>query len=78
MKQKNEDISFEEALLMLERSAAALKGEESTLEDALKHYEEGMQHYNRCVSLLSEAKKKVEIFDKTKQELKEFQTAARS
>ena len=56
MKQKNSDLSFEEALLQLERSAEALKGEEASLEDALKHYEEGMQHYQHCVSLLAEAK----------------------
>ncbi|MDD2483560.1 MAG: exodeoxyribonuclease VII small subunit [Eubacteriales bacterium] len=78
MKQKNSDLSFEEALLQLERSAEALKGEEASLEDALKHYEEGMQHYQHCVTLLAEAKKKIEIFDKNKQELKEFQNSTRS
>jgi len=78
MKQKSEELSFEEALFHLERSAEALKGNEATLEDVLKHYEEGMQYYNRCVALLTEAKQKIEIFDRNKKELKEFPTSVRS
>ena len=72
MAAKNKELTFEEALSLLEKSAEALKGDDTTLEESMKQYEQGMQYYNRCVSLLSEAKKKIEIFDRSKEELKEF------
>jgi exodeoxyribonuclease VII small subunit len=78
MAAKNKELTFEEALSLLEHSAEALKSDDTTLEEAMNQYEQGMQYYNRCVALLSEAKKKIEIYDRSKEELKEFQTLIRS
>lgn len=65
-------ITFEEALAGLEQSAEALKREDVTLEDAIRRYEEGLEFYKHCSELLSDAKQKIEIFDRQTEELKEF------
>lgn len=72
MATKKNEPSFEEALALLEGSAQALRSESTTLEDALKHYESGMQYYERCMNLLTEAKQKIELYDRSKEELREF------
>jgi exodeoxyribonuclease VII small subunit len=56
--------SFEEALAGLERSVEALKGEGTTLESVIGHFEEGMDFYKRCETMLNEAKQKIEIYGK--------------
>lgn len=69
---KNEELSFEKAMEELERSAAALKQEGTTLEEAMRQFEEGMVYYNRCMDLLSNAKQKIMLYDKKQEMLKEL------
>ncbi|MDR2771446.1 MAG: exodeoxyribonuclease VII small subunit [Clostridiales Family XIII bacterium] len=56
--------SFEEALAGLERSVEALKSEGTTLAGVVKSFEEGMAFYERCETVLNEAKQKIEVYGK--------------
>lgn len=67
-----ENLSFEESLEGLESSVASLKSENTTLEEALVHFEEGMQFYEKCKGHLTAANKKIQVYDKVKQELSDF------
>ncbi len=64
MASKKDNVSFEEALSGLERSAEILKKDGTTLEEAMKRFEEGVAYYNHCNDLLSQAKQKIEVFEK--------------
>ena len=64
--------SFEEALAGLENAADALKSDNTTLEEALLRFEEGMQYYVKCKEHLTAANEKVKIYDKVKQELTDY------
>ena len=55
-------ITFEEALTKLEASSENLKKENTTLEEALKYFEDGMKHYNACSKILNDAKQKIETY----------------
>ncbi len=65
-------MSFEKALEGLERSAQALKSETTTLEEALNRFEEGMQYYETCREHLAAATRKIQKYDKLKQELTDY------
>lgn len=60
-------LSFEEALAGLEKSAEELRKEGTTLEEALKNFEQGVAFYNHCNAILADAKQKIEVF-RSKQE----------
>jgi len=64
MKKAAEQISFEESLHKLEEIAGVLKSTDTSLEDSLKLYGEGIKHYKNCKSILEDAKQKVSMFDK--------------
>jgi exodeoxyribonuclease VII small subunit len=53
--------TFEAALEGLERAVAALETGELGLDDALKHYEEGVRLLHRCQALLDNAERKVAL-----------------
>lgn len=65
-------MSFEEALRGLEKAADSLKSQETTLEDAIKRYEEGIRYFGCCTRILNSAKQKIEIFERSKEELQDF------
>lgn len=69
---KTKNLTFEQALAGLETAANALKRNEGTLEDAIKHYEQGIAFYDQCSAILKEAKQRIEIYDKETNERKEF------
>lgn len=58
------DLSFEEALEKLELSAEYLKSDQVSLEEALKSFEQGIEYYNKCNTILNNAKQKIEIYSK--------------
>ena len=62
MSEKN--ITFEEALAALEKSADILRKDDLALEDAIKIFEEGTKLYEKCESILGEAKQRIEVFSK--------------
>ncbi|MDO4834054.1 MAG: exodeoxyribonuclease VII small subunit [Bacillota bacterium] len=57
-------ITFEESLKKLELAAEKLKAQDTSLEDAITNYEEGLKHYRECSRILDEAQQKVEVLTK--------------
>ncbi len=55
-----EDLSFEEAYARLENAVAALQDGQMPLEQALRHYEEGMRLAQHCNGLLQKAELRVQ------------------
>jgi exodeoxyribonuclease VII small subunit len=53
--------SFEKALEALQQTVKRLESGELTLEQALKHFEDGVRMARSCQEYLSDAEKKVEI-----------------
>jgi len=58
---KKEGMTFEKAMARLETIVEAMEGEEVPIEDALKHFEEGMALVAFCEQKLNEVQKKVEL-----------------
>jgi len=54
---------FEEKLSRLDEIARALEQNQSTLEDMLKLYEEGVKTYRECLSILDATEAKIKIID---------------
>ena len=55
-----ENLSFEEAYARLEVAVAALQDGQMPLEQALRHYEEGMKLAQHCNELLQKAELRVQ------------------
>jgi exodeoxyribonuclease VII small subunit len=55
-----EDLSFEEAYARLENAVVALQDGQMPLEQALRHYEEGMKLAQHCNELLQKAELRVQ------------------
>ncbi|MCM8813771.1 MAG: exodeoxyribonuclease VII small subunit [Candidatus Omnitrophica bacterium] len=64
MKDKEKELSFEEALKRLEKIAEDLEREDISLDASLSRYEEGMKLMQVCHRKLDEAKKKVDVLVK--------------
>ncbi|MCI7248739.1 MAG: exodeoxyribonuclease VII small subunit [Clostridiales bacterium] len=58
-----EKISFEQALANLEKASEKLKSDETTLEEAIRSYEEGIRCYKQCREILDEAVQKIEVLN---------------
>jgi exodeoxyribonuclease VII small subunit len=58
-KHVEEKLGFEEALERLEKIVSLLERGDATLEDSLKHFEEGVALSRRCHELLAVAEKRV-------------------
>lgn len=54
---------FEDNLKKLEEMSLKIKSETSTLDEAIRAYEEGMKAYGECVKILDETKGKIEVYD---------------
>jgi len=52
-------MTFEEALAGLEKSAADLIRHDITLDEAMSDFEKGIDYYNKCSEILSEVKQKI-------------------
>ncbi|MDI6785940.1 MAG: exodeoxyribonuclease VII small subunit [bacterium] len=57
-------IKFENALSRLEKIVNCFEGEELSLEESLKLFEEGIKLSKHCQDKLDEASKKIEILTK--------------
>lgn len=55
--------SFEQALEALQNMSEKIKSQDTTLEEAIACYEEGMKHYRICSEILENAKQKIETFE---------------
>lgn len=58
------DKSFEESLSVLENTASKIRDEKTSLDEAVKCYEDGIKAYEECNNILSNAKQKIETFEK--------------
>lgn len=63
-----EKLTFEQALKKLEDASDSLNSDETTLEEAMKNYENGIKYYKECSEILKEAKQKIEVFQKDMEE----------
>ena len=59
---------FEEAMKKLEVIVDSLEGEEVSLDESLKRYEEGIKLVRFCTKKLQEAEKKIEILTRDEEE----------
>ena len=59
-----EEPKFEVALARLEKIVGEMEGGELLLEDALKHYEEGVGLARFCTGKLNEIQKKIDLLKK--------------
>lgn len=59
MKQGN----FENALTKLQEMSEKIKSQDTTLEEAITCYQEGMAYYKICSDILEQAKQKIETFE---------------
>ncbi len=59
---KMEDMAFEDAVEQLEKCAQKISSDDITLADAIKSYEDGMMYYQKCRSILDDAKQKIEFY----------------
>lgn len=59
----SDKISFEKALTNLEKVSEKLKSEETTLDEAIKSYEEGIKYYKQCREILDDAVQKIEVLN---------------
>lgn len=57
-------VKFEEALKGLEKIVDKLERGDMPLDETLSEYENGIKLYKKCVSLLDEAEKKIQILVK--------------
>ena len=58
----NTELSFEEALAKLKEASEKIKDPDTRLAESLQCYEEGMQYYQICSRILTEAKQKIETY----------------
>lgn len=61
---ENKELSFEASLAELGKIVEQLKQPDTTLETAIKSYEDAITYYNQCFQLLNDAKQKIEVFEK--------------
>lgn len=60
--------SFEASLKKLEEASEKIRSDESSLEDAIKNYKEGLKAYNECKDLLDNAVSEIETLTKNENE----------
>ncbi|MBQ4649967.1 MAG: exodeoxyribonuclease VII small subunit [Firmicutes bacterium] len=57
-------MNFEESMAKLEQLAELIRDEETSLDDSLKCYEEGMKYYDMCCTILEKAQQTIEVYEK--------------
>jgi exodeoxyribonuclease VII small subunit len=58
-------LSLEEAMAKLEAVVSALENEKLPLEESLKLYEEGVKLASRCATELEDAKRRIQILQRS-------------
>ena len=72
-KKKTAPSSFEEALVELEALVVAMEDGELSLEDAIKHYEQGVALGRTALKALDEAQQRVQILNENEQTAQNFE-----
>ena len=57
-------MTFEESLQKLEEMSEMIRDEETTLDEAVKCYEEGIRCYRLYREILKETEQKIEVYSK--------------
>ena len=57
-------MSFETSMKKLEELSEKIRDEETSLDEAIKCYEEGIRCYTECTEILNNARQKIETFSK--------------
>lgn len=57
-------MSFENSMKKLEEMSEKIRDNETTLDDAIKCYEEGIKAYKECSDILENTKQKIEVIEK--------------
>ena len=60
----DKEMSFEQAYKMLEEIANKLESPETTLDESIKLFEDGVKLSKYCSDILDKAKQKIEILEK--------------
>ncbi len=60
---KSSKGEFEQAFSELKEMTEKIKDQNTTLEDAIEYYENGMKYYKICSEILENAKQKIEVFE---------------
>ena len=55
-------MSFETSMKKLEELSEKIRDEETSLDEAIKWYEEGIRCYTECNEILNSARQKIETF----------------
>ena len=55
---------FTENMNALKEIASNIKDPDVPLEDAIKDFEKGMEHYKKCDAILKDAEQKIEVLKK--------------
>ncbi len=55
-------MTFEESMKKLEAMSEKIRDEKTSLDEAIKCYEEGIKCYKACEEILNSAKQKIEIY----------------
>lgn len=56
------ESNFQKRLEELNNMAEKIKDPNTSLEDSIKCYEEGIEHYKICIEILEKAKQKIEVY----------------
>ncbi len=57
-------MSFENSMKKLEEMSEKIRDTETTLDEAIKCYEEGIKAYKECDDILKDTKQKIEVIEK--------------
>ena len=57
-------MNFESSMARLEELAELIRDEETSLDEAIKCYEEGIKCYNVCSEILENARQIIEVYEK--------------
>lgn len=55
--------NFEQSMDKLREMSEKIKSPDTSLEESIKCYEEGMKYYKKCSDILTDARQKIETFD---------------
>ena len=55
-------MSFESSMKKLEELSEKIRDEDTSLDEAIKCYEEGIKYYTECSEILNNARQKIETF----------------
>ena len=62
-------MTFEESIKQLELMSEKIRNENTTLEEAIACYEEGIKCYKVCNNILNDAKQKIQVYSEEMEEL---------